>query len=90
MHFRGAEVKSMVGNFVPPLNLTLKREPDNAYDANAIQVFYGDVHIGYVEGPSAAFIAPKMDSGAQYTCTVEFMEPRRNNLHPICTIAPKV
>jgi len=28
-----------------------------------------------------------MDQGVEFTCTCEELEVRKNNLHPICTIA---
>lgn len=89
MHFRGPEVKAHVANYVPPLTLTLEREPENQFDQYAIKVLDGDTHIGYIEssnGGAAPYIASEMDAGATFTCTVERMEERRRNLHPICTI----
>ena len=86
MHFRGAEAKATVGNFVPPLTLDLEREPENEYDQFAIKVLYKGQHIGYIERGQAAFIAQHMDAGKTFTCTVDELEVRRNNLHPICTI----
>ena len=87
MHFRGAEAKSLVSSFSPPVNLRLEREPTNQFDEMAIKVFYDDTHIGYVERDRAAFIAPWLDQGVEFTCTCEELEVRKNNLHPICTIA---
>lgn len=54
-----------------PLGGWLKREPDNRYDPNAIQVFAGSdtdyglvqVHIGYIPKAVAAQLAPRMDTG---------------------------
>lgn len=93
MHFRGEHAKAIVGNLVPPAGLVLAREPDNEYDSYAIKALWlGEdevpIHIGYIERGQAAFIAPWMDDGWEFSCTVERLELRRNNLHPICTIRP--
>lgn len=91
MHFReleGVPAKALVGNMIPPVKLTFQREPDNAHDEYAIKVFFQGQHIGYVEGKAACFIAPYLDEGADYTCTVQRLETRRNNLHPICSFDP--
>ena len=87
MHFRGAEAKATVAAFEPPVALRLEREPENPYDANAIKVYYGDQHIGYIEKSSAAFIALDMDAGIQFTCTVEGFHEANKNTYPVCTVA---
>ena len=54
------------------LDLYLEREPDNAYDSNAVAVFtsaYGD-QVGYLNGKVAEEIAPLMDRGQLVTCQV--------------------
>jgi len=88
MHFRGAQAKAAVSSFVPPVELQLIREPQNPYDEFAIQVFYQNEHIGYIERGQAAFISPQMDTGQKYRCTVDDMTRKGNNLHPVCTIEP--
>lgn len=49
----------------------LVREPDNKYDANAIQVLAegndGPKHVGYVPRHLAAKLAPLLDAGATVT-----------------------
>lgn len=89
MFFRekeGVPAKTLVENMVPPLSLTLIREPENPFDNFAIKVIYQGQHIGYIESSQAMWIAPHMDEGAEATCTVDRLEERKNNLHPICTI----
>jgi len=91
MHFRekdGIPAKAYVESFVPPVNLLLEREPENAYDSFAIKVIFNNQHIGYIEASQAMYIAPWMDDGWQFTCTVVDLEARRNNLHPICRVEP--
>jgi hypothetical protein len=86
MHFRGAEAKATVANFIPPLLLDLEREPTNQFDASAIKVLYKGQHIGYIEACQAVFIAPHMDEGADFVCRVDDLITKRNNLHPLVTI----
>lgn len=91
MHFRdkeGVPATATVQNLLPGATITLKREPDNPFDAYAIQAYVGETHIGYIEAKSACFISPLWDENpdAEITCTVEDFEVRRNNLHPICFI----
>jgi len=51
--------------------IDLVREPDNKYDANAIQVLAegndGYKHVGYVSRDLAARLAPLLDAGATAT-----------------------
>ena len=90
MHFRekeGVPAKTIVGNFVPPVELTLEREPENPYDLYAIKVLYDNQHIGYVEAATASYIATTLDENPDmYSRTVEMLEPRGRNLYPIVTI----
>lgn len=91
MHFRerdGVPAKAIVANFLPPVELTLEREPENAYDSFAVKVLYQGQHIGYIEASSACFLAPWMDEGNTYTCTVDSLVERKNNLHPVVRLEP--
>ena len=51
--------------------LTLVRQPDNSYDANAIAVHYGALQLGFVRKEIAKHLAPLIDSGARYRVRVE-------------------
>lgn len=44
------------------VELELRREPENAYDPNAVSVWYGD-KLGYIPRPMAVMLAPMIDSG---------------------------
>lgn len=46
--FRGAEVVKLVKSLLPKSPVILKPEPTNRYDSNAVMVFYGPTHIGYI------------------------------------------
>lgn len=91
MHFRerdGVPAKSIVQNFIPPVELQLEREPENPFDSYAIKVLFEGQHIGYIEADSAAFIAPYMDEGTEFRCVVDNLIERKRNLHPQVTISP--
>ena len=63
--------------------LIIEREKDNQYDKNAIKVFDIDKkHIGYIDGPHACYLAPKIDIGISYT--IKIKEKKENVLK--CTI----
>lgn len=65
LHFRPAETKNYVNNELQiGEELTLKREPSNAYDPNAIQVHAGEFFIGFVPKTSNAVLASLMDQEA--------------------------
>jgi HIRAN domain len=59
MQFRGTEglVKSCQEGYV----VTLKREPTNQYDINAIQVWIDDTHVGYIPKKENGKLAKDMD-----------------------------
>lgn len=61
-HFRGPDIKELVKTYEIGKKLTTRREPGNAYDANAIMILDGEEHVGYVEGGLAQEIAPLMDA----------------------------
>lgn len=89
MHYRereGVPAKSIVANLVPPVALTLEREPENQHDEYAIKVLYGNQHIGYIEASAACYIAPWLDDGEPYRATVDTLLERKNNLHPVLTV----
>ena len=43
--------------------LTLQREPDNQFDANAIAIYSGEIQVGYIPGFVLASIGAKFDAG---------------------------
>lgn len=59
-----------------PLTAILVRNPDNAYDSNAIEVHVPGLGvemamIGHLTRPIAARIAPEMDAGTRWAAAVE-------------------
>lgn len=90
MHYRerdGIPAKSIVANFVPPVTLVLERDLENKYDEYAIKVMYEGQHIGYIEAVNACYIAPHMDDGETFTCTVEALVEDKRNLYPVVTVS---
>jgi hypothetical protein len=65
--FRGPNAVAMVGAMPRGLRVRLEREPDNEFDGNAIAVYYGVQHLGYVPRGHAAELARALDRGAAET-----------------------
>lgn len=52
------------------------REPDNKHDSNAVAVYFGGHHIGYLPAEVASVVAPVMDAG-EWTYAVPFMQVKQ-------------
>lgn len=52
------------------IDVELRRDPDNKYDANAVQVRYLGYMVGHLSREVAARIAPLLDSGKEIRATV--------------------
>ncbi|HTV75030.1 MAG TPA: DEAD/DEAH box helicase [Candidatus Acidoferrales bacterium] len=50
--------------------LTLVRQPENPKDANAIAVFFGALHVGFIRKEIARRVAPNIDGGDRYEAVV--------------------
>jgi single-stranded-DNA-specific exonuclease len=50
--------------------LELRRDPGNAYDANAIGVWFGALQLGFLRREIALRVAPNIDGGERYTAEV--------------------
>lgn len=74
--FRQPEEREAAASLEVGARLRLEREPDNAYDENAIRVYYDDpfsgvpFHIGYVEKGIAASLARWLDEDHAYLAEV--------------------
>ena len=55
----------------PGQDLDLVRQPENAFDANAIAVHYGRLQLGFLKKAIAARIAPNIDAGERYRAEVK-------------------
>ncbi len=50
--------------------LELKREPKNPHDKNAVAVFHGPTHLGYVPAVDARSVAAAIDRGLTATAVL--------------------
>jgi len=91
MHFRSVEAREIVSSLTEDSILLLEREPENAYDPNAIKVLFAlddrAVHLGYIAREDAAYIAPQMDEGGEFVASVTGFEQRGKNLHPLLSVS---
>jgi HIRAN domain len=60
MQYRGSE--KIVAAMSSGEPLTLRREPDNPHDLNAVAVYSGRTHIAYIKGIEARKLACEMDA----------------------------
>lgn len=88
MHFRGQHAIAWAEAIQPGTEIFYEREPENPYDSMAIKVLYNLQHVGYIERNQAAFIAPWIDSGTEFSCTVTGVETRGKNIHPLALFRP--
>jgi single-stranded-DNA-specific exonuclease len=62
--------QDVIGGLRPGAVIDLRREPANAHDANAIGVFFGALHIGYLRREIARRLAPQFDGGERYRAEI--------------------
>jgi single-stranded-DNA-specific exonuclease len=70
--------QDMVAGLVPGHELELRRQPDNPVDANAIAVYYGAFHLGFLRKQIAKHLAPLIDSGVRYRARIEHVTGGRD------------
>lgn len=63
MHFRGDLAKEIASALSPGDTLTIERDPENQFDANAIKVIHPGTgeFIGFIEATQAVWIASEID-----------------------------
>jgi single-stranded-DNA-specific exonuclease len=62
--------QNSVAGLVPGHPLELERQPDNAFDTNAIAVRFGALQLGFIRKEIARRLAPNVDAGDIYIATV--------------------
>lgn len=62
-----------------PINL--RRNPENPYDANAIEVRLGDEMLGHLSKEVAAKLAPELDNGTEWWATLYQIRVSLENLN---------
>ena len=60
-HRPGARMR--LASLLPGEGLFLMREPTNAYDKNAVAVYEGDMHVGYVPAADAPAVSKALLAG---------------------------
>jgi len=62
--------QDLIAGLQPGAELELVRQPENAYDPNAVAVHFGRLQLGFVKKEIAARIAPNIDAGERYRAEV--------------------
>ncbi len=75
---QGAVSRCFVGQ-----ELGLARDPENPADPNAISVWSGNEHLGYLRAPVAAMLAPLIDGGRRYRCRVSSLTGGAKRTHSL-------
>jgi hypothetical protein len=57
--------------------ITLKRQPKNRKDTNAIEVYFADIKVGYVPRYEASILAPQFDNNDKFTAYLEQYNARK-------------
>jgi single-stranded-DNA-specific exonuclease len=60
-----------IAGMQPGHELELVRQPENAFDPNAIAVHYGRLQLGFLKKAIAARVAPNIDAGERYRAEVK-------------------
>ena len=63
--------QDLIAGLQPGQELELVRQPENAYDPNAVAVHYGRLQLGFVRKAIAARIAPNIDAGERYRAEIK-------------------
>lgn len=58
--------------------ITIRREPINRFDTNAIAVWTEKGQIGYIGKDYASILAPMMDTGTQFEATIAELDEYKN------------
>lgn len=94
VNFRGEEIRELVKALPVGTTFSLERDPNNEYDANAIQVIYNsemgedEIFVGFVAKEVAEELAPLLDDGYIATATIiDFLGPIKPHLEIEATLA---
>lgn len=60
-----------IAGLMPGFELELRRQPENPVDENAIAVYYGELHLGFLRRQIAQHLAPIVDAGVAYRARIE-------------------
>lgn len=73
MKHRGAEAERIVREIRVGAAVQLRRDKENRFDSNAVAVYVGEEHVGFVPAPMAARLAPSMDAHGRLAMDGEFV-----------------
>lgn len=73
--------QDLIAGLEPGRDLELRRDPSNTADANAIEVRYGELHVGFLRRQIARHLAPLIDSGIAYRASLEHVTGGRDGKH---------
>ncbi len=77
-------VRELAQKNISDIKIQLVREPENAYDGNAVKVIADDRQIGYIGKEYATIIAPLMDEYEEFSAVVKGIGEYKNR--PYCEI----
>ena len=66
----GVSRQSIIKKLAQCDTITIRREPTNRYDTNAIMVLTDKGQVGYIGKDYASILAPMMDAGTQFKATI--------------------
>lgn len=66
----GTNRQSIIKGLSKTDNITIRRDPTNKYDTNAIAVWSDKGQAGYIGKDYSSILAPMMDAGVQFKVTI--------------------
>lgn len=82
----GKNIQDILKDLYDGCDLTLKRDPKNPYDPNAIKVYADGEHIGYINRDLARDLAKSMDSGRTVEASIDEITGGKDGLYYGCNI----
>lgn len=67
---KGAQARETLSRLGPGDEVTLRREPLNRYDDNAVACYVAGVHCGFIPKVANPPVARALDRGAPVSCTI--------------------
>jgi HIRAN domain len=72
------EMRAIDSLIVPEKVLTMKREPDNKFDQNAIAIYCDDIRVGFVPAEMNLVCSRLMDAGKLFFCRIVSKDWKNN------------
>lgn len=76
------------GDLVVGSSLSMRREPNNKHDANAVSIYLGRSKIGFLPRGLAVEVASYLDCGGKYRCSISHVGSRtyKRNTYPSISV----